>query len=147
MDPMSALAMIKAGLSAGKQIHSLGKEIAGFFDSVDNTNKKHQKKKNSIFTSSNEEALDTFMQKERAKDAEFSLQELITQTRGRSAWLSLLNLRRELRIERKELERQAKIEREELQSKVITIAVVACGLVLTAASGGAYLWYIGMIKF
>ena len=94
MDPMSALAMIKAGLSAGKQIHSLGKEIAGFFDSVDDTNKKHQKKKNS-----------------------------------------------------KELERQGRIEREELQNKVITIAIVTCGLVLTAVTGGAYLWYIGMIKF
>ena len=103
MDPMSALAMIKAGLSAGKQIHSLGKEIAGFFDSVDDTNKKHQKKKNSIFTSSNEEALDTFMQKERAKDAEEQLKELITQTRGYSAYQELLNLRPEIRLERKEL--------------------------------------------
>ena len=147
MDPMSALAMIKAGLSAGKQIHSLGKEIAGFFDSVDDTNKKHQKKKNSIFTSSNEEALDTFMQKERAKDAELQLKELITQTRGYSAYQELLNLRREIRLERKELERQARIEREELQNKVITIAIVTCGLVLTAVTGGAYLWYIGMIKF
>ena len=137
MDPMSALAMIKAGLSAGKQIHSLGKEIAGFFDSVDNTNKKHQKKKNSIFTSANEEALDTFMQKEIAKDAEFQLKELITQTRGYSAYQELLNLRREIRLERKELERQARIEREELQNKIVTGVVVLCGIALAIGTGGA----------
>ena len=147
MDPMSALAMIKAGLSAGKQIHSLGKEIAGFFDSVDDTRKKHQKKKNSIFTSANEQALDTFMQKEIAQDAEFQLKELITQTRGYSAYQELLNLRREIRLERKELERQARIEREELQNKIITGVVVLCGIALAIVTGGAYLWYLGMIKF
>ena len=31
MDPLTALAAIKTGVAAGKQLHNLSKEIAGFF--------------------------------------------------------------------------------------------------------------------
>ena len=35
MDPLTALAAIKTGVAAGKQLHNLSKEIAGFFDATD----------------------------------------------------------------------------------------------------------------
>jgi hypothetical protein len=31
MDPLTALAAIKKGVTAGKRLHNLSKEIAGFF--------------------------------------------------------------------------------------------------------------------
>ena len=34
MDPLSALAMLKGGIAAGKQLHSMTKEIGAFFDST-----------------------------------------------------------------------------------------------------------------
>ena len=44
MDPLTALAAIKGGITAGKSIMNMSKEIAGFFDSVDSAKKQHQKK-------------------------------------------------------------------------------------------------------
>ena len=41
MDPLTALAAIKTGVAAGKQLHNLSKEIAGFFDSTDGAKKAH----------------------------------------------------------------------------------------------------------
>ena len=39
MDPLTALAAIKTGVAAGKQLHNLSKEIAGFFDATDGAKK------------------------------------------------------------------------------------------------------------
>jgi len=44
MDPLTALAAIKTGVAAGKQLHNLSKEIAGFFDATDGAKKAHAKK-------------------------------------------------------------------------------------------------------
>ena len=123
IDPLTAFAAIKGGISAGKQLHSMSKEIAGFFDSVENAKKSHEKKKNSMFASANEEAMDTFMKKQAAIDAEAQLRELIIATRGYSAYQELLKLRKEIRIERKERERKERIEREEMQEMVALICV------------------------
>jgi len=35
------LAAIKTGVAAGKQLHNLSKEIAGFFDATDGAKKAH----------------------------------------------------------------------------------------------------------
>ena len=44
MDPLTALAAIKTGVAAGKQLHNLSKEIAGFSDATDGAKKAHAKK-------------------------------------------------------------------------------------------------------
>ena len=137
MDPFTMLAAIKGGISAGKQIHSMSKEIAGFFDSVDGAKKAHEKKKNSLFASSNEEAMDTWMQKQQAIDAEAQLRELIVNTRGFSAYQDLLKLRREIAKERKERERREAKEREEQQELVAIIMVV---LTIMIAIVGLVYW-------
>jgi methionine salvage enolase-phosphatase E1 len=41
MDPLTALEAIKTGVSAGKQLQNLSKEIAGFFDATDGAKKAH----------------------------------------------------------------------------------------------------------
>ena len=67
MDPLTALAAIKTGVAAGKQLHNLSKEIAGFFDATDGAKKAHAKKQNGVFASANEEALATWTQAQNAK--------------------------------------------------------------------------------
>jgi len=136
IDPLTAFAAIKGGISAGKQLHSMSKEIAGFFDSVDNAKKSHEKKKNSMFASANEEAMDTFMKKQAAIDAEAQLRELIIATRGYSAYQELLKLRKEIRIERKERERKERIEKEEMQ-EMVALVFVALLLFIVAVAGVA----------
>jgi len=145
IDPMTAFALLKSGLSAGKQIASLGKEIAGFFDAVDGAKAQHNKKKSSVFASANEEAMDTFMKQQQAMDCEDELRELITQTRGLSQWKNLLNLRREIRIERKNEARLAKVKAEERQQMILSVIGVIIFLALVLGSGGMYLWYLGWL--
>ena len=146
IDPLTAFAAIKGGISAGKQLHSMSKEIAGFFDSVDGAKKAHEKKKNSLFASSNEEAMDTWMQKQQAIDAEAQLRELIVNTRGFSAWdQDLLKIRREIAKERKERERREAREREEQQELIAIIMVVLVFIIGLSAAAWWMLDYKGFI--
>lgn len=138
IDPLTAFAAIKGGISAGKQLHSMSKEIAGFFDSVENAKKSHEKKKNSMFASANEEAMDTFMKKQAAIDAEAQLRELIIATRGYSAYQELLKLRKEIRIERKERERKERIEKEEMQEMVALVFVALLLLIVVGVGVAIY---------
>ena len=137
IDPLSALAMVKGGISAGRTIASMSKELAGFFDSVDGAKKAHEKKKQSPFSSSNEEALDTFMKRQQAKQAEEELREFIVNNLGYSAYQELLKLRREVAQERKEAERQARLEAERMKenAEMAFIAVVIFLLVCGGALG------------
>ena len=145
IDPMTAFALLKSGLSAGKQIASMGKEIAGFFDAVDGAKAQHNKKKSSVFSSANEEAMDTFMKQQQAIDCEEQLRELITQTRGLSQWKNLQNLRREIRVERKNEARRAEVKAEERQQMILSGLAIAIFLALVLGSGGMYLWYLGWL--
>ena len=142
IDPLTAFAAIKGGISAGKQLHSMSKEIAGFFDSVDDAKKTHEKKKNSVFASANEEAMDTFMKKQAAIDAEAQLRELIIATRGYSAYQELLKLRREIRVERQERERRERKEKEEMQE---LIAIVFIGMLFVILCITAILVYFELL--
>ena len=124
MNPPTALAAIKTGVAAGKQLHNLSKEIAGFFDATDGAKKAHAKKKNGVFASANEEALATWTQAQNAKTAEAELREFIVNNKGFSAYQELLKIRREVIAQRKEAERQAKAEREKFQEDVNTILII-----------------------
>jgi hypothetical protein len=147
MDPITAFAAIKSAISAGKQLHSMTKDIAGFFDAVDGAKSNHAKKKSSIFASANEEAMDTFMKRQQAIDAEEQLKELITQTRGFSQYQELLNLRREIRVERKEEARLAVIKAEEKKESVLAMLGIAVAVASVVAAIICYLWYLGWIDF
>ena len=133
IDPLSALAMVKGGISAGRTIASMSKELGNFFDSVDSAKKDHEKKKQSPFSSTNEEALDTFMKRQQAKQAEEELREFIVTTIGYSAYQELLKLRREISQERKEAERQARLDAERMKENaelafiVVVIFLLVCG--------------------
>lgn len=112
----------------------MSKEIAGFFDSVDQAKTDHSKKKSSVFASANEEAMDTWLKKQQAVEMEKELRELIVQTRGYSAYQELLKLRRDILRERKEANRLAKIEKQE-QQEVLVITFICVGSILLILGG------------
>ena len=138
MDPLTALAAIKTGVAAGKQLHNLSKEIAGFFDATDNAKKAHAKKKNGVFASANEEAMATWTQAQNAKTAEAELREFIVNTKGFSAYQDLLKIRREVIAQRKEAEKQAAKEAEEQRELMMTIGAIL--LIFITVVGGFGLW-------
>ena len=72
-----------------------------------------------------------------AADSERELQEWITQTYGRSKWLELLKIRREVLQEKREAEAQARREAIERQEMMVTVAGIIVLLLFSAVGAAA----------
>jgi len=144
MDPITILAGIKTGMAAGKTIAGLSKEIGQFFDATDAAKKQLQKKGISE-KSVNQTAMDRWAKLRASAEAERELQEWISNTYGRSKWLELLKIRREVLQEKREAEAQARREAIERQEMMITIAGIVVLLLFASVGSMAYLHYMGWI--
>ena len=91
IDPFTALAAVKSAVAAGKELVNVTKQIGEFFDGVDDLRAAHEKKKNSVFSPSDENSMETFVNLQRAKDAEEELRQIVIATRGFSAWLFVIH--------------------------------------------------------
>ena len=149
MDPLSILGAIKVGVSTGRSLASLSKEISQFFDATDNAKKRLQKKG---ITSKDirSEAYSRWASEIQAAEAEQQLKEWVCDPRqsglGPSHWNTLLKIRREVLAEKREAERLAKFEAQERADFALTLVTIA--LLLTAAFVGSslYLHYLGWIN-
>ena len=146
VDPITILSGIKLGLSTGKSIAGLSKQIGQFFDATDQAKKQLQKKGISS-KSTNATALDRWAKVRAAAEAESELQEWITQTYGRSKWLELLKIRKEVLLEKREAEAQARRDAIERQEWAVTLAGIFFLLTASAIGATAYLHHMGWIDF
>jgi len=146
MDVLTILASVKAGLAAGKTVAGLSKQIGQFFDATDQAKKQLQKKGVSS-KSANATALDRWAKLRQAAEAESELQEWITQTYGRSKWLELLRIRKEVLLEKREAEAQARRDAIERQELAVTLAGIFFLLTASAIGATAYLHHMGWIDF
>jgi len=144
MDPLTILAGLKTGLAAGKTVAGLSKQIGQFFDATDQAKKQLQKKGISS-KSTNATALDRWAKVRAAAEAEAELQEWITQTYGRSKWLELLKIRKEVLLEKREAEAQARRDAIERQELMVTLVGIFVLLVMTFIGATGYLHYMGWI--
>ena len=144
VDPITILSGIKLGLQTGKSVAALSKQIGQFFDATDHAKKTLQKKGVSS-KSTNATALDRWAKLRQAAEAEEELKEWITQTYGRSKYLELLKIRREVLAEKREAEAQARREAIERQEMMVTIAGIVVLLLFSAVGATAYLHYMGWI--
>lgn len=144
MDPITILAGIKTGMAAGKTIAGLSKEIGNFFDATDAAKKTLQQKGISA-KSTNATALDRWAKLRQAAEAEEELKEWITQTYGRSKYLELLKIRREVLAEKREAEAQARRDAIQRQEMMITVVGISVLLVFTFVGATAYMHYMGWL--
>ena len=144
MDPITILAGIKTGLAAGKTVAGLSKQIGEFFDSTDQAKKTLQKRGISS-KSANATALDRWAKVRAAAEAESELQEWITQTYGRSKWLELLKIRKEVLLEKREAEAQARRDAIERQELMVTLVGIFVLLIMTFIGATGYLHYMGWL--
>lgn len=144
MDPLTILAGLKTGLAAGKTVAGLSKQIGQFFDATDQAKKQLQKKGISS-KSANATALDRWAKVRAAAEAEAELQEWITQTYGRSKWLELLKIRKEVLLEKREAEAQARRDAIERQELMVTIVGIIVLLIFTFIGATAYLHFMGWL--
>jgi hypothetical protein len=144
MEVFTILAGIKSGLAAGKSIAGLSKQIGQFFDATDQAKKTLQKKGISS-KSANATAMDRWAKIRQAAEAEEELKEWITQTYGRSKYLELLKIRREVLAEKREAEAQARRDAIAQQELMVTIVGIIVLLIFTFVGSAAYLHYMGWI--
>lgn len=140
MDPitiaMASFSAVKAGVSAGKEITSLAKDIGSLFQAIDDIKDDHNKKRDSVFANSNEEALSTFVARKKAEDMEEELRQIVIATRGFSAWGELVELRKEIRVrnkkerEEKRKKTQKMVENILIYGGISLILLFVCGFAL-----------------
>ena len=146
VDPITILSGIKLGLSTGRSVAALSKEIGKFFDATDHAKKTLQKKGISG-KSTNATALDRWAKVRQAAEAEAELQEWITQTYGRSKWLELLRIRKEVLAEKREAEAEARRDAIQRQELAVTLAGIFFLLTASAIGAIAYLHHMKWIDF
>ena len=129
MDPItlctSAFTAIKSGVEVGKQLTDLSHQIIKFVGGMSKVEEEHKKKKSSWFTSSNEQALDTFFALQKVHQMEEQLREVFMLYGNINMWNEFVAIRAKIRKERR-----LKRERE-AREKAETIKLLSyCGIVV-----------------
>ena len=133
MDPITivvgAFTALKSGINAGKELHSMGQDLAKLWHAIDDVDAEHNNAKKKAFRTVEEEAMETFLAKQKAKDLEDQLRQIIILTRG-VAWAELVKMRADIRVKRQQ-ERAKRIkEREELIEMIAIIGAVIVGAIV-----------------
>tara|TARA_A100001201_G_scaffold73534_1_gene66899 strand:+ start:550 stop:993 length:444 start_codon:yes stop_codon:yes gene_type:complete len=129
MDPItlctSAFTAIKSGVEVGKQLTDLSHQIIKFVGGMSKVEEEHKKKKSSWFTSSNEQALDTFFALQKVHQMEEQLREVFMLYGNINMWNEFIAIRAKIRKERR-----LKRERE-ARERAETIKLLSyCGIVV-----------------
>ena len=137
MDPISlatsAFAAIKSGISVGKELHSLSGQIIKFVKQMNVVEEEHKKEKSKWFTSSNEEALDTYFKLKQVHDMENQLREMFMLYGAPNAWSEFIAIRTDIKKKRQAAIAKKKKEREDF------IMICAYGALVIALIGLASL--------
>ena len=153
IDPISAVAMatgafntIKAGFAAGREIESMAGDLSRWMGAVSDIKKAEEyNRKPPLFKkifnagSVEEEAMQIFMAKKKAEDMRAELKNLISFTRGPSAWEELLRTEGDIRKKRQ----QALYDQQERRQKILEIIAII-GLVLVVSTFVVGLIWIAM---
>ena len=139
----SAFNAIKKGFAVGRDIESMAGDLSRWMGAVSDIKKADEYNKKpplfkKLFASGSveEEAMQIFMAKKKAEDMRNQLKQIITLTRGMSAWEELLRTEGEIRKKRQKLiydqkERQRKlIEGILIAFLILLIGSAVIGLIL-----------------
>ena len=121
MDPVTAFGVattayktIVAGFKVGKQVESMSKDLGRWMGAIQAVKEGHSKKKNKMFGSVEEEALETFAMKKKAIAMENELRNFVNLNYGPNAWNEVIRIQADIRKKRKEAILAAKKKREEM---------------------------------
>ena len=140
----SAFGAIKKGFEVGRDIESMAGDLGRWMGAVSDIKKAEEYNKKpplfkKLFASGSveEEAMQIFMAKKKADDMREQLRQIITYTRGPSAWQELLKTEADIRKKRQKMiydqkERQRKVIEYSLATLLImfTVALVTWGIYL-----------------
>ena len=146
MDPVTAFGVattayktIVAGFKVGKQVESMSKDLGRWMGAIQAVKEGHSKKKNRMFGSVEEEALETFAMKKKAIAMENELRTFVNYNYGPNAWNEVIRIQAEIRKQKKE----AQIEAQRKQRQVVENTIIG-GLVLMFIFFVVYVIYLVM---
>ena len=156
IDPISALAtatsafnLIKKGFSVGRDVESMGKDLGRWMGAMSDLKKAHEyTQKPPLFKkifhagSVEQEAMAAFMAKKKAEDMRDELRQLISFTRGPSAWQELINMEAQIRKDRQ----KAIYDQKERQRKAIEYTLAGVLILIASAGLIALFWFIMKAK-
>ena len=145
IDPVTAIAgataafnAIKSGFSVGREIESMAGDLGRWMNCISDLKRaEEQNKKPPLFrklfqaSSVEEEAMSIFMAKKKAEDMREELKQIISFTRGPSAWQELLQTEADIRKKRQKLIYDQEERRRKILEMValIFLVVVVVGFV------------------
>ena len=146
MDPVTAFGVattayktIVAGFKVGKQVENMSKDLGRWMGAIQAVKEGHSKKKNRMFGSVEEEALETFAMKKKAIAMENELRTFVNFNYGPNAWNEVIQIQAQIRKQKKE----AQIEAQRKQRQVVENTIIG-GLVLMFIFFVVYVVYLVM---
>ena len=153
VDPVSAIAIagtafnaLKRGVSIGRDIESMGKDLSRWMSAVSDIDRAHHEAKNppifkKIFNAKSveQEAIELFTQKKQLESQRDDLRRLVSSMCGPNAWQELLRMEADIRKQRKETlyaQREARKQFIEVISIMFLVMTVAGFFIFLF-----YLWY------
>ena len=143
VDPISAMAIagsafsaLKKGVSIGRDIESMGKDLSRWMSAVSDVDRAHHEAKNppifkKLFSGASveQEAIELFTQKKQLENQRDELRKLISSMCGPQAWQELITMEKDIRQQRKETiykQREARKHFMEIVA-IILLGIVLCG--------------------
>jgi len=146
MDPVTAFGVattayktIVAGFKVGKQVESMSKDLGRWMGAIQAVKEGHSKKKNRMFGSVEEEALETFAMKKKAIAMENELRNFVNLNYGPNAWNEVIHIQAQIRKQKKE----AELEAQRKQRQIVENTIIG-GLVLLFIFFVIYVVYLVM---
>ena len=146
MDPVTAFGVattayktIVAGFKVGKQVESMSKDLGRWMGAIQAVKEGHSKKKNRMFGSVEEEALETFAMKKKAIAMENELRKFVNMNYGPNAWNEVISIQAQIRKQKKE----AELEAQRRQRQIVENTIIG-GLVLLFIFFVIYVVYLVM---
>ena len=145
VDPISAMAIagsafsaLKKGISIGRQVESMGKDLSRWMSAVSDIDRAHHEAKNppifkKIFNAKSveQEAIELFTQKKQLESQRDDLRRLVSSMCGPNAWQELLRMEADIRKQRKEtLYAQREARRHFIEAVSITFLLIFIGVFL-----------------
>jgi hypothetical protein len=126
MDPITAFGVattafnaIKKGFQVGRDVESMSKDLGRWMGAIQDVKDGHSKKKNRVFGSVEEEALETFAIKKKAIAMENDLRNFVNLSYGPNAWNEVLRIQADIRKQKKEAIEEAKRKQAQMIENII----------------------------
>ena len=133
MDPLSialvSFTALKKGISLGKDISSMGKDLNKVFNFIDGT-KAAQKSGNK------NDPLSDYIAYEKALDMEKQLEQVIWETRGSKGVATF----KRMRAQATERDRQSKYAEVARKNKILNALSILLGMAITVGGGALLIW-------